>query len=184
MVFRRDSSEVEESKITMSIIKKIIKDTFESVKEGAKDTLRDSAKQLGKTISPAEMLKQATGGQSGSSEFTEYLKKLGPDLSPEEAAKKAAEVKKTDESTLQTARQTIQAATPAHLRPSPRPKELRPYEQYWKDLEQNKQKALNAQKSQAGGTSVQGKKKLRLGQSKQPKSTPGFEAKVNVKQGW
>ncbi|MCJ7739709.1 hypothetical protein MUP32_00115 [Candidatus Microgenomates bacterium] len=168
----------------MSIIKKIIKDTFESVKEGAKDTLKDSAKQLAKTISPTEMLKQATGGQKGSSEFTEYLKKLGPNLSAEEAAKRAAELKSTEQTDLEKTRKVIQSAIPAHLRPIPKPSELRPYEQYWKDLEQNKQKALNAQKSQAGGTSVQGKKKLRLGQTKQPKSTPGFEAKVNVKQGW
>ncbi len=168
----------------MSIIKKIIKDTFESVKEGAKDTLKNSAKQLGKTISPTEMLKQATGGQSGSSEFTEYLKNLGPNLSPEEAAKKAAALKSSDQADIEETRKVIQSAIPAHLRPALKPQEPRAYEQYWKDLEQNKQKALTAQKSQAGGTSVQGKKKLRLGQTKQPKSTPGFEAKVNVKQGW
>ncbi len=123
----------------MSKLKKIITGGFEIVK--------DSAKQLAKTISPGEMVKQALGQQQAS-EFTDYLKNISPDLSKEDLEKKKKELSEDDQKKLEEARRKLFNTIPPHMRVQPKPPGLRPYEATIQEEERKKAQAVEAQKKQ------------------------------------
>jgi len=123
----------------MSKVKKII--------EGGLEFAKDSAHQLTKTISPGEMIKQALG-QQPKNEFTEYLKTVGKDLTPEEYEKKKQEYENNAKKEEEEARKVIAAALPAHMRLPPKQKELRPYEKMLQEEEQKKAEAAEIRKKQ------------------------------------
>lgn len=125
------------------LIKSIITNTFEAVK--------DSAKQIVDTVSPGVMVEQALGQQqSQSSEFTEYLKNAGPNLSPEEIEKKKQEFAQSDQSKLEEERKKLFSSIPAHMKLPQKQKPPRPYEAVIQEGERKKAQAVEAQKKQAG----------------------------------
>lgn len=120
-------------------VKKIITEGLEVVK--------DSARQLAKTVSPGELAKQALGQQKN--EFSDYLKNLSPDLSKEELEKKKKELSDEEKKKLEEARDTIKAAIPDHMRPIPKPPELRSFEKAKQEEEQKKAAQVEAMKKQS-----------------------------------
>ncbi|MBI2616780.1 hypothetical protein HYW55_01440 [Candidatus Gottesmanbacteria bacterium] len=153
------------------IIKSIITNTFEAVK--------DSAKQVADTVSPGSLLEQALGKQkSQSSEFTEYLKNVGGELSPEELEKKKKEFSQSDQEKLEETRKKLLPSVPAHMKPPPTAKGPRPYEATIQEEERKKAQAVEMQKKQASQqiTPPSGKKARGSLFSKKKKATPtGFE---------
>lgn len=121
----------------MQKIKKIITGGLEFVK--------DSAKQLAQTVSPDALARQALG-QQPKNEFSEYLKNLGKDLSPEELEKKKQEFSTDEQKKMAEARKTLQAAIPAHMRPPQQQQKLRPHEAAIQEEERKKAMQAEAQK--------------------------------------
>ena len=121
----------------MSKVKKIITGGLEFVK--------DSAKQLAQTVGPDALVKQALGQQKNS-EFTDYLKNLGPDLTPEEIEEKKKEIKSDEEKKLEEARNAIKAAIPDHMKLLPKQPSSRPYEATIQEEERKKAQQVEAMK--------------------------------------
>lgn len=121
----------------MSKIKKII--------EGGLEFTKDSAKQLTKAISPAEMVKQALG-QQPKNEFTEYLKTVGKDLTPEEYEKKKQEYEDKAKKEEEEAKKVIAAALPPHMRLPQKQKELRPQEKMLQEEKMKEAQQIEAMK--------------------------------------
>ena len=120
-------------------IKRIITESLETLKDKAKESVKEGIGQLGKTVNPEELIKQATGVQQAGNELSDYLKNVGPNLTEEEIKKRRQEISGKDQKELEEARKVIQSTTPLHMKLPQRPKELRPYEKYWKDQEEKKQ---------------------------------------------
>ncbi len=112
---------------------------------GGLEFVKDSAKQLAQTVSPDELLRQALG-QQPQNEFTDYLKKVGKDLTPEEMAKKKSEFQTEEQRKLEEARKVIKAAMPAHMRPSQQQPAPRPYEVSVQEEERKKAQQVEAVK--------------------------------------
>lgn len=104
---------------------------------GGLEFVKDSAKQLAQTVSPDALVKQALGQQT-INEFTDYLKNLGPNLSPEEMEKKKKEYSDEEQKKLEEARNLIKSAMPDHMRLSQRPPVPGPYEEAMKEEERKK----------------------------------------------
>jgi len=162
---------VQNDKLIMSKLKKVIT-------EGLVEIVKDSAQQLAKTVSPEELLKQAAGRQT--SEFTDYLKNLGSNLTPEELEKKKKELSEEEKKKMEDAKKVIQAAIPAHLRPGPKPAEPRPYEASIQEEERKKAMQVEMQKKQAQATvqAPQGKQQRGSLFARKKKTTKGFEGLV------
>lgn len=161
------------------LIKKIIKTTLE---EGV-EFVKDSASQVGKAISPVEMLKQATGTQH--SEITDYLRNLSDkDLTPQQLEMKKKEQLLKDEEEAKKLRLFLNS-TPDHLRPSPKQQPIRAHEATIQDEERKKAHAVEAQKKQAQqsvGMPVSKQTRGMLGAKRKPKSSD-FEVGKNIKIG-
>lgn len=112
---------------------------------GGLEFVKDSAKQLAQTVSPDAMVKQALG-QPPKSEFSDYLKKLGPDLSPSELEAKKQEFQTDEEKKLAEARNALKAAIPDHMKPVQRQKTLGPYELAVQEEERKKAQRVEAMK--------------------------------------
>lgn len=163
----------------MSLVKKIGK----KIIEGGVELVKDSTTQLGKTVSPEEMLKQVTGAQGkGGSELGDYLKNVGPNLSEEEIKKKSEELGMSDQKDIENARKIIQATIPAHMKLPQKPAEPRPYESTVQDEERKKALAIEAQRKQPVVTPI-GKQSRGMFGKKRIKSSTSFESKQNVKIG-
>ncbi len=157
-----------------SKVKKIISGGFEIIK--------DSARQLGKTVSPDELLKQALGQQK--SEFSDFLSHSGPELSREELEKRKKDLSEEEQEKLQQARKIIQAAIPPHLRPRPVKERLSPYEEKLKEEEeQKKAMAVEAKKKTLPVITPRGTCRKpglnRIGR-KQPKGFEGFAKDTKI----
>lgn len=127
----------------------VIKNISKKVIEGGVEVLKDSAEQLKDTVSPGKLIEQALGtAPKKPDELTEYLKSLGPDASAEELKKREEELSEEEKRKMEEARKTIKAAVPPHMRPQPRPPELRSYEKMLREQEQKKALEIEAQKKQ------------------------------------
>lgn len=145
------------------IARKIIKGGFEEIKEGGK--------QIAQTVSPTKLAEQALGVKSPQppSEFTKYLQNVGnPALAGDKLASRTHELAKSDEEALQKLRQSL-TTTPAHMRPSPKQQELRPYDKAIQEQEQKKALAVEAQTKQS--------KPITTPTSKQPRGMLGGKRK-------
>ncbi len=153
-----------------AILKKIITGSLEVVK--------DSAEQLGKTISPAEMMNQLAGIQKPpeKSEMGEYLEKVGdPTLTGEKLEDRKKELKTEEEKQLEEARRAINP-NPAHMRLPPQQRELTPYEQTVKDEEEKKKaKAVEAQQQGQSLSMPKSKPKGKLGATSHKATTEGLK---------
>lgn len=151
----------------MSIIKKVITEGLEVV--------RDSAKQLAQTVSPDAFVKQALG-QQPKNEFSEYLKNLGKDLSPQELEKKKQEFSTDEQKKMDEARKTITAAMPSHMRLPQKQQELRSQEVVVQDEERKKAMQVEAQKKNSQALAMPTSKQARgmLG-GKKRSANKGFE---------
>ena len=115
----------------MSAVKKVLKNII----SGGFEAVKDSAKQIGQTVGPGALVEAALG-QEKPDEFKEYLKSLGDkNLTPEELEKKKKEIAEKEEKEKSKLRSFLQS-TPAHLRPSPQQREMRPYEVVTKEKEE------------------------------------------------
>ena len=153
----------------MSKIKKVIHGGFEIIK--------DSARQLAKTVSPDEMAKQALGQQK--SEFSQFLKDLSPDTTPEQLENKKQELAAEDQKKLEEERKKLQLNyVPEHMKLPPKPKEPRPYEAAIQGEERKKAAAVEAQKKSLPmiitPTSKQSRGML-FAKKKQPKGIEGLQ---------
>ena len=127
----------------MSKVKKIITGGFEIVK--------DSAKQIADTVSPAAIVEQALRRQKDTkNEVSEYLKNLSPNISSEELEKKKRQLSEEDQKKLEEAREKLTAVIPAHMRPSEKPRQPRPYEATIQEEERKKAAFVEAQKKTPG----------------------------------
>ena len=157
-----------------------------SIITGGFEVIKDSAKQLAGAVSPGKLVEQAIGPKTQSSEFSDYLKKLGPDVSPEELEKKKKELGQADQKRLEEERKKLQAVTtmPAHMRLPEKQKEPRPYEAALQEEERKKAQAVEMQKKQPQPVSAPAGKQPRgmLGARKRPKASD-FEAGKNIKIG-
>lgn len=153
-----------------SIFKKIITGTLEVVKE--------SASELGKTISPGEMMNQLAGTQKPpeKNEMGEYLKNVGdPALTGDRLEARKKELKTEEERQLEEARRAINP-NPAHMRPPPRERELSPYEQTVKDEEDKKRALAEQAQNQSQTLSMpKGKAKGKLGSTSHKATTEGLK---------
>lgn len=157
----------------MSKTKQVIKNIFSGGFEG----VVDSAKQVGRTVSPAAFLTQAVGTQKGS-EFTEYLKNVGdPNLTGAELEKKKKELSEKEEEEKKKLRTFLQA-TPPHMRPREKPAAVRPYEATIQDQERKKALQHPQPLMQPRGKQPQGMWRAQ----KRPKAAD-FEAGKNIKIG-
>lgn len=152
------------------IIKKIITGTLEVVK--------DSAGELGKAISPGEMMNQLAGTQNfpPKNEMGEYLENLGdPTLKGEKLEAKKRELKTEEERQLEEARNVINP-NPAHMRLPPRERELTPYEQSMRDEEEKKKaKAVEAQQQGQSLSMPKSRPKGKLGATSHKATTEGLK---------
>lgn len=163
------------------MLKQTIKNIVKKIGEESAEFIKDSARQVGKTISPTEMLKQATGTQNN--EFSDYLKNLSDkDLTPQQLELKQKEQTRKDEEEAKKLRLFLQS-TPTHLRSAQKPEAPRPYEAAM-EQERKKAEAVEAQKKQQQPLSMPTSKQSRgmLGAKKKPKSSD-FEAGKNIKVG-
>ncbi|OGG20359.1 hypothetical protein A3D03_05940 [Candidatus Gottesmanbacteria bacterium RIFCSPHIGHO2_02_FULL_40_13] len=153
-----------------SALKKIITGTFEVVK--------DSAGELGKTISPAEMMNQLAGTQQPpeKSEMGEYLEKVGdPTLTGDKLEARKKELKTEEERQLEEARRAINP-NPAHMRPLPRERVLTPYEQRLEDDQKKKEaEVAEAQRQSQTLAMPKGKAKGKLGSTSHKATTEGLK---------
>lgn len=165
----------------MSTIKKIIGESLEAVGEVA----HDSAKQIARTVSPVKMLENAVGTPATKSEFTDYLKNISPDMTPEELAKKQAETKENDAKEIENLQKTLPTTTPAHMIIRPQPAKPSDYDQRIQELEQKKALEAEAQMKQQQSTPLMplGKTKKKLGSPQHEKAVTNIETKVNRKIG-
>ena len=162
----------------MGITKKIIT----NIAEGVGEFVKEGGKQIAETVDPAKMLEQ-TLGLKKPNEFTEYLKSLGGNLSPEEIEKKKQEYQVRQKEEISKAENVIRQALPEHLRPIPKAKEPTVYEKIIGEEEMKKARAVEAQKNQPKTISTPlGKVTGVLGGRKRPKSSD-FEAGKNIKIG-
>lgn len=147
---------------------------------GGLEVIKDSAKQIAGTVSPGVLLEQALGSKSQrNDEFAQYLKGLGPNLTKEELEQKKKEFEQGDKNKLDATRKFLQAAIPPHMRLSPKPSELRPYEAMIRDEERKKAMSVEAQKKQPQPLSTPTGKQPRgmlFGRKKQ--QAKGFEGLV------
>lgn len=160
---------------TKQVIKNIISGGFEVVK--------DSAKQLGKTVSPAGFIEQAMETKSGD-EFTDYLKNLGdPNLTGANLEKKKKEVSEKEEEEKKKLRTFLQA-TPAHMRIAQKQTAPRPYEEGIAEEERKKAMQIEQAKKQPKPLMQPTGKQPQsmLGARRRPKSAD-FEAGKNIKIG-
>lgn len=149
----------------VKIVKKII--------EGSLEFAKDSAKQLAQTVSPDALIKQALN-QQPKNEFTEYLKTVGKDMTPEEYEKKKQEYEASSKKEEEEAKKVIAAALPPHMKLPPKQTELRPQEKMLQEEEQKKaQQVEAAKKSPQPLVTPVGKKRGMLGAK--PKAQKGFE---------
>lgn len=142
---------------------------------GGLEFVKDSAKQLAQTVSPDALVKQALGQQT-SSEFTDYLKGLGPDLSPEEMEKKKKEYADDEQRKMEEARSMIKAAIPDHMRLVQKPQEPGPHEAAIQEEERKKAQRVEALKKSPQPLSMPTSKQARgmLG-GKRKSANKGFE---------
>lgn len=142
---------------------------------GGLEFVKDSAKQLAQTVSPDALVKQALGQQTGN-EFTDYLKGLGPNLSPEEMEKKKKEYADDEQKKMEEARNLIKAALPAHMRLPQKPAIPGPYEAAIQEEERKKAQQVEAQKKNPQPLSTPISKQTRgmLG-GKKRSANKGFE---------
>lgn len=152
----------------MSKVKKIISSV---ISEGI-EAVKDSASQIGETINPTSLLESAIGPKQKSSEFTDYLKGLGP-LTDEELEKKKKEYEDREKSELEKARSILRPSVPDHMQLPQKPQELRPYDQAVRDEEQKKALAVEAQKKSSAQplTVPKSKPKGRFGMPVKQKAT-------------
>lgn len=115
--------------------------------EGGLESTNDSVKQLARTVSPDALVKQALGQQQ-KNEFTEYLKTVGKDLTPQEMEEKKKEFAEKDEKEKEEAQKIISAAIPPHMRPAKKPPAPRPYEATIRQEEEKKAQQMEAAKKQ------------------------------------
>ncbi len=152
------------------IIKKIITGSFEIVK--------DSARELGKAVSPAEMMNQLAGTQSSppKNEMGEYLENVGdPTLTGDKLKQKETELEAERQKELEEARNAINP-NPAHMRLPLRERELTPYEQSMKDWdEKNKAKMEEAQQQSQTLSTPKSKPKGKLGATSSKATTEGLK---------
>lgn len=124
------------------IIKSIVNNTFEAVK--------DSVKQVGNTVSPGAIIEQALGQrQQQSSEFTQYLKTVGKDLTPEELEKKKQEFSQNDQQQMEEARKKLLPTIPDHMKLPQKQREPRSYEAVLQEQERKKAQEVEMQKRQS-----------------------------------
>lgn len=118
--------------------------------EGSVEAIKDSAKQITETVAPGALLEQAIGtGQPKKDEFSEYLKKLGPELTPEELEKKKQEFSQKDLKEKQEAQKILSAATtPTHMRLPQKSPGQSVYDQNMKELEEKKALQVEMQQKQ------------------------------------
>ncbi|MBI3379279.1 hypothetical protein HY029_00830 [Candidatus Gottesmanbacteria bacterium] len=112
---------------------------------GGLEFVKDSAKQIAQTVSPDALARQALG-QQPKNEFGDYLKNLGPNLSPEEMEKRKQEYQTSEQKELEEARKVLKNTTPRHMQPEQKPPELRPFEVLAQEEERRKAQQLEAQK--------------------------------------
>lgn len=141
---------------------------------GGLEFVKDSAKQLAQTVSPDAMLKQALG-QPQKNEFSEYLKKQGPDLTPEEMEKKKLEYAESEQKKLDDARNVIKAAIPDHMRLPQKPQAPRPYEALIQEEERKKAQQVEAMKKGPQPLSMPTSKQTRGMLGGKRKTQKGFE---------
>jgi hypothetical protein len=156
----------------MSVVKKIIHNTFETLKEG----VVDSAKQIGETVSPKAILEQVLNSPPKKDEFSQFLMQGGgSDLSPAELEKKKLEYASSDSSQLEEARRAL-SSNPDHMRMPQKQKEPTPYEKTVEDQERKKAQAIEAQKRQSQQMAPPTSKQARgmLG-GKKKSANKGFE---------
>lgn len=142
---------------------------------GGLEFVKDSAKQLAQTVSPDTLVKQALGQQTNS-EFTDYLKGLGPNLSPEGMEKKKKEYADDEQKKMEEARNLIKAALPDHMRLPQKPATPGPYEAAIQEEERKKAQQVEAQKRNPQPLSMPTSKQTRgmLG-GKKKSANKGFE---------
>lgn len=152
------------------IIKKIITGTFEVIK--------DSAGELGKAVSPGEIMNQLAGVQNtpDKNEMGEYLENVGdPTLTGDKLKQKEAELEAKKQKELEEARNVINP-NPAHMRLPPRERELTPYEQSMKDWdEKNKAKAAETQQQSQVLSTPKSRPKGKLGATSHKATTEGLK---------
>lgn len=162
------------------MFKQFVKKVIHKLKHESVEVVKDSAVQLGKAVSPVELIKQATGSQN-SSEMTDYLKKLGDEsLTGEALEKRKEEIAKSDEDNKAKLRLFLNA-TPQHLKTAPGPTPERAYDVTIADMERKKAQEAEAQKQQPLVSPTSKQTRGMMGK-KRPK-TADFEAKLNIKAG-
>lgn len=164
------------------MLKQAVKNIVKKIGEGTLEVVKDSARQIGKTVSPGTLLEQAIGPKK-ESEFTTYLKNLDEkNLTPEEFEKKKQELAQKDKTEAEKVRALL--GTPTHMKLPQKPKSLRPYEAAIQEEERKKALAIEAQKKHPQPLMQPMSKQARgmLGAKKRPKSSD-FEAGKNIKVG-
>lgn len=142
---------------------------------GGLEIVKDSAKELAQTLSPDALVKQALG-QQPKNEFSEYLKNLGKDMTPEELEKKKQEYSSDEQKKMDEARKAIAAAIPDHMKLPQKQQELRPQEVVEQDKEREKAMQVEAQKKNSQALAMPTSKQARgmLG-GKRKSANKGFE---------
>lgn len=155
----------------------MVKPAIKKIILGSLEAVKDSAHELGKAVSPAEMMNQLAGTQhpDTQSEVGKYLENLGdPALKGERLEKRKNELESEEERDLEEARKLINP-NPVHMRPAPRERELTAYEQSLK-TEEEKKKALALEAQQSKTLAMPASKpKGRLGKTSQKASIEGFK---------
>lgn len=128
-----------------------IKGALKGIFEGGMEMVKDSAKQVADTVSPVKIIEGALGmTPPKKDEFTQFLQKSGPDLTPAQIEEKKKEFGSSDEKAMEEARKKLRAAIPDHMKLPPKQRELTPYEQTIQDEEKKKAAMIEAQKKQQG----------------------------------
>lgn len=152
------------------IIKKIITESLEIVK--------DSARELGKAVSPGEIMNQLAGTQNPpeKNEMGEYLENVGdPTLTGDKLKQKEAELEAKKQKELEEARNVINP-NPAHMRLPPQERKLTPYEQTVKDDEEKKKaKAVETQQQGQSLSIPKSRPKGKLGATSHKATTEGLK---------
>lgn len=168
----------------MNSVKKTVKGALESGLEALKDSVKEGGKEIVQTVNPIELVKTAlnTGDtNSAPNEIGEYLKNLAP---PSLQTKEAIESREQEEK-VKTEQETERLRNILHgKQTAPVPSnvgEERVYDKLWRER-QEKEAAEAQAKGQQGFIDAPSRKKLKPGQTAQPKSS-GMETKQNIKTG-
>lgn len=117
-----------------------VKNLAKSVVKNALETVAESVKPVAETVSPQKLIEQALGTPvSPKNEFSDYLKNISPDITPEEFKKRQEIAAIQDKQGIDEIRKTL-TTTPEHMKLPPKPPELRPAEKRDQEEMEKKQK--------------------------------------------